>query len=99
MGISQFERLNNFIKIKKYCKNILNNIKNTNIEVYDFKDSEVPWFFDIKVKTNKYKRITIENLKSNNIEIRESYPALSKQNYLKNVERLIYQTQKKFLTK
>ena len=88
LGISQFERLNNFIKIKKNIAKIyLNNIKNTNIEVYDFKDSEVPWFFDIKVKTNKYKRITIENLKSNNIEIRESYPALSKQNYLKNVEK------------
>ena len=26
-------------------------------------------------------------MKSNNIEIRESYPALSKQNYLKNVEK------------
>ena len=49
-----------------------------------FKSEEVPWFFDIKVKTVEYKNHLIEELTKQGIETRNVYPALSLQNYLKD---------------
>ena len=62
-------------------------IENKNINVSRFKDYETPWFFDIEFKNLKYKEYAINELSKNQIETRQAYPALSKQKYLKSVER------------
>ena len=85
LGLSQFEKLENFIDNKKTTfKNYQKYILNENVEVMKFKESEVPWFFDIKVKTVEYKDYLVNELVNHGIETRNVYPALSLQNYLKD---------------
>jgi len=85
LGLSQFEKLDKFIDNKRAIyKNYQDNISNENIELMKFKSEEVPWFFDIKVKTVEYKNHLIEELTKQGIETRNVYPALSLQNYLKD---------------
>ena len=88
LGLSQFENLQSFIRNKKNLEKLyLKKIENKNINVSSFKDYETPWFFDIEFKNFKYKKYAINELSKNQIETRQAYPALSKQKYLKSVER------------
>jgi perosamine synthetase len=96
LGLSQFDNLEKFVKKKKAIANIYKKrIKNENLEVGTFSENETPWFFDVQFKSQEYKKNTIQNLSRNNIETRESYPALSKQKYLKDVERTDLSTSEK----
>lgn len=87
LGISQFLRLNENIEIKKNIyKTYKEKISNNNFIVKEFKNNEVPWFFDIITKNAKTRNALKEYLSKNNIETRYSYPALSMQSYLKNFQ-------------
>ena len=84
LGISQFNKLEIFSKNKVSNHKIyMNKVSNKNVQVLPFKDKEVPWFFDIKLKTIKYKNQLQQILLEKGIETRNFYPALSKQKYLK----------------
>ena len=87
LGISQLQSLENRIKTKKKLLKNYQKIKNQNIKIGEFKDNEVPWFFDLfgKRKSDIKKISSILNEK--NIETRNLYPALSKQKYLNKVEK------------
>lgn len=83
LGLSQLSKLNRFIENKK--QNYLHYkkyIENDDVEVMSFNKKEVPWFFDIKVKSLDLKNEIVNKLKSEGIETRGLYPALSKQKYL-----------------
>lgn len=85
LGISQLQTLEKRIQKKKDLLNVYKKIQNKSIKVGEFRDHEIPWFFDI-FGSNKN---IIKNLTSlfyeENIEVRNLYPALSKQKYLKNI--------------
>ena len=83
LGLSQFNKIENFIKNKKTLLNVYEKtINNPNVSFIGFKDNELPWFYDIKLNTIKNKKILVHKLKSKGIETRDSYPALSLQKYL-----------------
>ena len=84
LGLSQFERLNDFVNNKK--RNFMKYqslIEDTKLEFINFKEYETPWFFDIVCVSKEYKDRIKTHLNSHNIETRDSYPALSFQKYLK----------------
>lgn len=88
LGVSQFSRLEKNIKIKRkiynyYKKNVINDF----FYIKDFKKNEVPWFFDIVTKNSTIRDNLQNYLMDLDIETRFSYPALSKQKYLKDIER------------
>lgn len=88
LGLSQFNKLNMFVENKRKNLEIYReNIDNKEISFIDFQKDEVPWFFDIVCSSKKYKDEIKEHLSENNIETRDCYPALSFQNYLKEVEK------------
>ena len=87
LAISQFEKLDNFINIKKdifkqYCENIS--------EKYfmNFESNETPWFVDFICESEDQRIALADFLKQKNIETRFSYPALSSQEYLKNIDKV-----------
>ena len=87
LGISQLESLDERIRakrvlLKKYKKSI-----NQNLQIGNFHKYEVPWFFDLFGKNKSIIKKISSVFDSENIEIRNLYPALSKQKYLKNVEK------------
>ena len=83
LGLSQFNKIESFIKNKKnVLREYEETINNPNVSFPGFKDYELPWFFDLKINTIKNKKILIEKLNSKGIETREFYPALSLQKYL-----------------
>ncbi len=84
LGLSQFNKLEKFISNKKtILETYKENINNDNLEVLNFQDNEVPWFFDIKTKTMKYRNLLAKELRKKGVETREFYPALSLQDHLK----------------
>tara|TARA_B100001057_G_scaffold501275_1_gene623028 strand:- start:33654 stop:34730 length:1077 start_codon:yes stop_codon:yes gene_type:complete len=84
LGLSQFSKLDRFIENKKQnYHHYKNYIENDNVEVMSFNEKEIPWFFDMKVKSLDLKNEIIHRLKSEGIETRSLYPALSKQKYLR----------------
>lgn len=88
LGISQFNKLERFIKNKKNNEILYEQlINNKNLVFGKFKINEIPWFFDVKFSNVKLKNIAIKKLLDSNIETREVYPPLSMQKYLKNVEK------------
>ena len=83
LGISQFEKLNFFFEkklntLKYYEENIQSNV----LTVKPFKETEVPWFFDVEFDSKQIKDEFKEYLDKNGIETRDFYPALSSQKYL-----------------
>ena len=83
LGISQFEKLNFFVEkklntLKYYEENIQSNV----LTVKLFKETEVPWFFDVEFDSKQIKDEFKEYLDKNGIETRDFYPALSSQKYL-----------------
>ena len=87
LGLSQFEQINEFIKVKKemfqiYDKEIVN------YNFIKFLEYETPWFVDL-ICESEIDRDILKSLleETANILTRESYPALSKQGFLKSVEK------------
>jgi len=86
LGLSQFEKINKFIKIKKEIfQTYKNSIENYNF--IDFFEYETPWFVDLVCESEKERDSLKALLEKANILTRESYPALSKQNFLQSVEK------------
>jgi dTDP-4-amino-4,6-dideoxygalactose transaminase len=81
-------------KLEKYIENKRINwqqynslIESEDIIFLDFKNNETPWFFDVVFSSVEEKNNIIESLRKNNIETRNSYPALSLQNYLEKYKK------------
>jgi len=88
LGMSQFNKLEKYINGKK--KNWITykeSIQNKNIKYIPFRDSEVPWFFDILCSDTEYKENIKKLLEEENIETRDCYPPLSLQKYLTGTEK------------
>ena len=86
LGISQFGKIKDFIKKKKH---IFDTYKKY-IEHYDFIDFhsfETPWFIDLICGSSEERDKLSLYLKEKNIITRDSYPALSFQKYLKEIQR------------
>jgi perosamine synthetase len=86
LGLSQFEQINEFIKIKKEMFQIYKE------EIIDYKfinflEYETPWFVDLICESEIDKDTLKGTLELEDILTRESYPALSKQGFLKSVEK------------
>ena len=87
LGLSQFEKINEFIKIKKEMFQICKN-KIVNYKFIDFFEYETPWFVDLICESEVDRDILKESLEQEyDILSRESYPALSKQGFLKSIEK------------
>jgi len=86
LGLSQFSKLNKFIKNKKIIhEEYSKKVDSENIEILDFGKLEVPWFIDCFIDSKNIKSSIQKKLKSNDIGYRDAYPPLSFQKYLKNV--------------
>ncbi len=84
LGLSQLARLKENIKTKrKIYQYYKKHIDNEFFAIKEFEDNEVPWFFDVLTKNFNVRNRLYEYLIKNNIETRFSYPALSKQKFLK----------------
>ena len=88
IGLTQFKKIENFYNKKREIYSFYKNlIKNPKVIVKNFKNFELPWFFDIEVSTSK-ERANLKNyLSKYGIETRDCYPALSKQKFLKTTEK------------
>ena len=86
LGLSQFEKINEFIKVKKEMFQIYKN-DIINYEFINFFDYETPWFIDLICESEIERDVLKSGLEEADISTRESYPALSKQVFLKNVEK------------
>ena len=85
LGLSQFSTLNKRIELKRKIHGLFKKVKSEFFEIGNFLDHEVPWFIDLTSKTKKDLNDLKELLSKNKIETRTSYPALSKQKYLKDI--------------
>ena len=86
LGLSQFEKINEFIKIKKEMFEIYkSNLENFNF--IHFFEYETPWFIDLICETEKARDSLKSFLEDAGILTRESYPALSKQSFLQSIEK------------
>ena len=87
LGVSQFSRIGEFINKKN---NIYKLYKDQleNVNIINFNNYETPWFIDIILDSKETRDNLNKHLFSQNIETRDSYPALSKQPYLKDVEKV-----------
>lgn len=86
LGLSQFEKINEFVKVKKEMFQIYKN----SFEDYnfiDFFEYETPWFVDLICASVRDRDSLKYLLEECNILTRESYPALSKQSFLHSVEK------------
>ena len=86
LGISQFRKIEEFIEKKK---NILDTYKKNirDVNFINFQPYETPWFIDLICKTTQERDELSKYLNDKNILTRDSYPALSFQKYLKNIEK------------
>ena len=87
MGLSQFKKLNQFIKIKQDISNLYSSYIDQKYFV-NFLDGETPWFIDLVCKSKSQRDGLNTYLQEKNIITRDSYPALSSQFYLSNVEKV-----------
>ncbi len=85
LGLSQFSTLNKRIESKRKIHGLYQQVKSEYFKVGNFLDHEVPWFIDLFSATKKDLNKLKDLLSKNNIETRISYPALSKQKYLRDV--------------
>tara|TARA_B100000035_G_scaffold151810_1_gene129342 strand:- start:4583 stop:5656 length:1074 start_codon:yes stop_codon:yes gene_type:complete len=84
LGLSQLARLEENIKTKrKIYQYYKKHIDNDFFTIKEFEENEVPWFLDVLTKNFNVRNKLHEYLIKNNIETRFSYPALSKQKFLK----------------
>lgn len=88
LGISQFKRIKQLIEKKlQIYKKYKDNINSNFFKVGVFDEGEVPWFFEV-ISNSKKNIINLhKDLKNNHIESRFLYPPLSKQSYLKNIQK------------
>lgn len=87
LGLSQFSKLEKYISTKKkiYDKYDIS-LSQKFIELKDFKNNETPWFIDIVLEEEATKLELSSYLLSRGIATRSSYPALSSQQYLQDIE-------------
>ena len=84
LGLSQFEKIDDFINIKKDMFKKYQSLL-SDCEFINILDYETPWFIDL-VCESSYQRNELANyLNTNDIITRDSYPPLSKQEYLRNI--------------
>ena len=86
LGLSQLSKLEEFIKLKnelyrQYSKNINEKY------LKSFNEYETPWFVDFYCNNENQRHELHLYLKEKNIETRFSYPSLSSQSYLQNIEK------------
>ena len=86
LGLSQFEKINEFVKVKKEMFQIYKN-DIINYKFINFFDYETPWFIDLICESEFERDVLKSGLEEADILTRESYPALSKQVFLKSVEK------------
>ncbi len=88
LGISQFKKIKKYLDLKKNNWELYKKeINNKEIKFINFKDNEVPWFFDVVCSSEEVKEEIKNLLDKEDIETRDGYPALSFQGYLSDVER------------
>ena len=86
LGLSQLSKLEKFIKLKKELhRQYLNNINDKYLK--SFNEYETPWFIDLYCDSENQREELHLYLKQKNIETRFSYPALSSQSYLQDIEK------------
>ena len=86
LGLSQLSKLEEFIKMKKDLhRQYSNNINHKYLK--SFNKYETPWFIDFYCNSEIQREELHLYLKQENIETRFSYPSLSSQSYLQNVEK------------
>ena len=86
LGLSQLSKLEEFIKLKnelyrQYSKNINEKY------LKSFNEYETPWFVDLYCNNENQRDELHLYLQEKNIETRFSYPSLSSQSYLQNIEK------------
>ncbi len=86
LGLSQFEKINDYIKIKKEMFQLYKN-KISGYKFINFFDYETPWFIDLICESERDRDYLKDLLEREDILTRESYPALSKQSFLQSVEK------------
>ncbi len=86
LGISQFNRLEEFIDKKKKLHNEYSKFIDGKY-LKHFEDIETPWFIDFYCDDQKQREELKLYLSSKNIETRYSYPALSSQSYLQEINK------------
>ena len=88
LGLSQFEKINEFIKVKKEMFEIYKSyLEIPEINFTNFFEYETPWFIDVICESVRHRDDLKYWLEEYNILTRESYPALSKQSFLQGVEK------------
>ena len=85
LGLSQFSSLNKRIEHKRKIHGLFQKVKSDYFKIGSFLNHEVPWFIDLTSNTKKDLNKLKGLLSKNNIETRTSYPALSKQKYLRDI--------------
>jgi perosamine synthetase len=86
LGLSQFDKLEIFIKNKKRMhKEYSEKMTTKSLEILNFDELEVPWFIDSFIGNKTLKKLILKKLDTNNIGYRDAYPPLSSQKYLKNI--------------
>ena len=86
LGLSQLSKLEEFIKMKKNLhRQYSNNLNDKYLK--SFNEYETPWFIDFYCISENQREELYLYLKQKNIETRFSYPSLSSQSYLQNIEK------------
>ena len=86
LGLSQLSKLEEFIKMKKNLhRQYSNNLNDKYLK--SFNEYETPWFIDLYCNSRNQRKELHLYLKQKNIETRFSYPSLSSQSYLQNIEK------------
>ena len=86
LGLSQFNKLQEFIDIKKKLYDEYSKFIDKKY-LKDFDDFETPWFVDLYCDSQKQREELRLYLSSKNIETRYSYPSLSSQSYLREINK------------
>jgi len=86
LGLSQFNKLQEFIDIKKKLYDKYSKFIDKKY-LKDFDDFETPWFVDLYCDSQKQREELRLYLSSKNIETRYSYPSLSSQSYLREINK------------
>jgi len=86
LGLSQLSKLEEFIKMKKNLHRKYSNYINDKY-LKSFSEYETPWFIDFYCNGEDQREELHLYLKQKNIETRFSYPSLSSQSYLQNIEK------------